>query len=48
MVTSYKSNGNSTLALTIPKSLREKMKLDEGKHFIVKLDGNKIIYEKLE
>ena len=48
VVATYRSNGNSSLAFTIPKLLREKMQLTEGEHFIVRLEGNKIVYEKLE
>lgn len=46
VVSSYKANGNNSLALTIPKILQEKLGIKRGTQFIVRLDEKgRIVYE---
>jgi AbrB family looped-hinge helix DNA binding protein len=45
VVTTYRSNGNDVLAVTIPKSAREKLNIKQGEKLVVKADGKKLIYE---
>jgi bifunctional DNA-binding transcriptional regulator/antitoxin component of YhaV-PrlF toxin-antitoxin module len=46
VVSAYKVNGNDALGVTIPKRLREKLKIIQGKQFVVRTDGEgRLIYE---
>ena len=45
VVTAHKVNGNDALGVTIPKQLREELDIENGKLFLVKKEGNRIIYE---
>ncbi len=45
VVSAHKVNGNDALGVTIPKQLREELKIESGKKFLVKKEGKKIIYE---
>lgn len=45
VVTTYKSNGNEVLAVTIPKAAREKLNIKQGERLVVKADNKHLIYE---
>jgi AbrB family looped-hinge helix DNA binding protein len=45
VVTTYKSNGNDVLAVTIPKTAREKLNIKQGERLVVRSDGKRLVYE---
>lgn len=45
IVKAWISNTNSNLVVTIPKSIREELKVGKGSRFIVRADKGKITYE---
>jgi AbrB family looped-hinge helix DNA binding protein len=45
VVTTYKSNGNDVLAVTIPKEARKKLNIKQGERLVVRADDKHLVYE---
>lgn len=43
-----RKTGQTTLALTIPKFVEDNLSLKEGDEFAITLEGNKIIFRKVD
>jgi AbrB family looped-hinge helix DNA binding protein len=44
LVKSYQVRKNGSVVVVIPKKVREDMGLETGTSFLVKIDGNKLVY----
>jgi AbrB family looped-hinge helix DNA binding protein len=48
IVKAFESGSPDSLVVVIPKEIRERLKIEKGKKFLVKLDeSNRLIYEPL-